>query len=73
MYVANLETETSVLAVMHEAEELVSGDKVSRGEFLCGTAFHASCWWALWSTELSRTAAPSVWPGSSDAWASVPG
>ena len=29
MYVGNLETEASVLAVMHEAEELVSGDRKS--------------------------------------------
>ena len=29
VYVGNLETEASVLAVMHEAEELVSGDRKS--------------------------------------------
>lgn len=69
----DLETQTAVLAVMREGEELVSGDeRVSHGEFLCRAAFHAS-WRSLCSTELRGTAAPCVWPGSSNTWAFVPG
>lgn len=62
-----------MLAVMHEGEELVSGDeRVSHWEFLGRAAFHAS-WWSLCSAELKGTAALSVWPGSSDTWALIPG
>ena len=35
MYAENLETEASVQAVMHEAEELVSGDRESAAGSSC--------------------------------------
>ena len=35
VYVENLETETSVPVVMHEAEELVSGDRKSAAGSSC--------------------------------------
>ena len=35
VYVQNLETEASVLVVMHEAEQLVSGDRKSAAGSFC--------------------------------------